>query len=173
MTCWGLSTMAGKYWRLTGYPRGSVVKNLPANAGHSGDMGSTLGSRRSPEGGNGNPLQYSSLGNPTDRGAWWVTLHRVAKSQTRLGDWSHMRALETNSSVVTREQELESGCLGSSVTCALCDPGQVTSALFASESPRAKRGQWYYLPHGGVIRFLFKESIIYLFLPVLGLHSCA
>ena len=39
---------------------------------------------RSPEGGHGSPLQYSCLGNPTDRGAWWATVHRVTKSQTRL-----------------------------------------------------------------------------------------
>ena len=50
-----------------GFPGGSVVKNLPANAG---DPGSTPGSRRSPGEGNGKPLQYSCLGNPKDRVAW-------------------------------------------------------------------------------------------------------
>ena len=50
-----------------GFPGGSVVKNLPANAG---DMGSVLGSGRPPGEGNGNPLQYSCLGNLMDRGAW-------------------------------------------------------------------------------------------------------
>ena len=55
-----------------------VVKNLPANAG------SVLGLGRSPGGGNGNPLQYSCLENPRDRGAWQATVHRVAKSQTQL-----------------------------------------------------------------------------------------
>ena len=49
---------------------GSVVKNPSANAGDAGDMGSIPGSGRSPRGGNGNPHQYSSLGNPMDRGAW-------------------------------------------------------------------------------------------------------
>ena len=53
---------------------GSVVKNLPANAG---DVGSILGSGRSPGEGNGNPLQYSCLGNPMDRGAWWATVPGV------------------------------------------------------------------------------------------------
>ena len=53
-----------------------MVKNLPANAG---DMGLISGLGRSPEEGNGNQLQYSCLGNPIDRGAWWVTVHRVAK----------------------------------------------------------------------------------------------
>ena len=54
---------------------GSVVKNLPANAG---DPGSIPGSERSAGEGNGNPLQYSCMGNPTDRGLWWVVVHRGA-----------------------------------------------------------------------------------------------
>ena len=45
-------------------------------------MGSVPGLERSPEEGNGNPLQYSCLENPMDRGAWWATIHRVAKSDT-------------------------------------------------------------------------------------------
>ena len=48
----------------------------------AGDMGSISGSGRSPSGGHGNPLQYSSLENPMDRGAWWATVHRVTKSWT-------------------------------------------------------------------------------------------
>ena len=63
---------------------GSVVKNLPANAGDSGDAGSIPGSGRSPGGGSGNPLQYSYLKNSMDRRAWKTTVHGVAKSQTRL-----------------------------------------------------------------------------------------
>ena len=55
---------------------GSVVKNPPANAG---DVGSVLGSGRSPGEGKGNPLQYSCLGNPMDRGAWQATVHGVPK----------------------------------------------------------------------------------------------
>ena len=61
-----------------------VVKNSPANAGDISDVGSTPGSRRSPGGGHGNPLQYSCLKNPMDRGAWHNMVHRVAKSWTRL-----------------------------------------------------------------------------------------
>ena len=57
-----------------------VVKNPPANAGDPKDVGSIPGSGRSPGVGNGNPLQYSCLENPRDRGAWWATVHRVAKS---------------------------------------------------------------------------------------------
>ena len=52
-----------------GFPGGSVVKNLPANAGNTGDAGLSPGSGRSPGVGNGNPLQYSYLGNLKDRGA--------------------------------------------------------------------------------------------------------
>ena len=52
-------------------PDVSVVKNLPASAGDTADMGSIPGLGRSPGGGNGNPLQYSCLENPMDRGAWW------------------------------------------------------------------------------------------------------
>ena len=61
-----------------------VVKNLPANAGDTRDVGFIPGSARSPGRGNGNPLQYSCLENPMDRGAWWATVHGVAKSQTGL-----------------------------------------------------------------------------------------
>ena len=62
-----------------GFPGGSVVKNLPATAEDTGDMGSIPGSERSPGEGNGNPLQYSCLGNPMDRGAWQVAVHGVTK----------------------------------------------------------------------------------------------
>ena len=61
-----------------------MVKNLPVNAGGIRDVGSFSGLGRSPGGGHGNPLQYSCLDNPMDRGAWGVTVHEVAKSQTRL-----------------------------------------------------------------------------------------
>ena len=53
---------------------------------NAGDPGSTPGSGRSPGKGNGNPLQYSCLGNSISRGAWWATVHGVAKSWTQLRD---------------------------------------------------------------------------------------
>ena len=59
-----------------------MVKNSPANAGDVRDTGSIPGSGRFPGGGHGNPLQYSCLENPMDRGAWWAMVHRVAKCQT-------------------------------------------------------------------------------------------
>ena len=61
-----------------------VEKYLPANAGDIKDVSSIPGSERSLGGGNGNPLQYSCLENPMDRGAWQATVHRVTKSWTRL-----------------------------------------------------------------------------------------
>ena len=57
-----------------------MVKNPAANAGHTGDLHSIPGSGRSPGGGHGNPLQYSFLKNPTDRGHWWARVCRVAES---------------------------------------------------------------------------------------------
>ena len=59
-----------------------LVKNLPANAGDSRDKCSIPGLGRCPGEGNGNPLQYSCLGNPMDRGSLWDTVNGVAKSQT-------------------------------------------------------------------------------------------
>ena len=58
----------------------TVVKNPPANAGDVKDAGSIPGSGRSPGGGHGNPLQYSCLENPMDRGAWQATLHGITES---------------------------------------------------------------------------------------------
>ena len=60
-----------------GFPRGSDGKESPSNAG---DLGLTPGLGRSPGEGNGNPLQYSCLENPMDRGAWQATLHGVARN---------------------------------------------------------------------------------------------
>ena len=59
-----------------------VVKDPPANAGDVRDKGSIPDLGRSPGEGHGNLLQYSCLDNPTDRGAWWATVHTFAKSQT-------------------------------------------------------------------------------------------
>ena len=60
------------------------VKNPPANAGDIRDAGSVPGLGRSPGGGHGNPLQYSCLENPMDRGGWWAAVHRVTMSCTQL-----------------------------------------------------------------------------------------
>ena len=68
---------------MTGDPE---IKNLPANARDTRDIGLNPGLGRFPGVGNGTPLQYSCLRNPMDGGAWWTTVHGVAKSQTRLSD---------------------------------------------------------------------------------------
>ena len=62
------------------------VKESTCSAGDKGDKGSILGLGRSPGGGHGNPLQYSCLKNPMDRGTWWATVQRVTKSQTQLSN---------------------------------------------------------------------------------------
>ena len=67
---------------IVGFPGGSVVRHLPANAGDTGDADLIPGSRRSPGEGNGNPLQYSCLANPMDRGAWRATVRGITNSQT-------------------------------------------------------------------------------------------
>ena len=61
-----------------------VVKNPPVNAGDIRDASLIPGSGRSPREGNGNPLQYSCLENPMDSGAWWATVHEVAKVKHKL-----------------------------------------------------------------------------------------
>ena len=63
---------------------GAVVKNPPAYAGDSGNLGSAFGLRRPPGVGNGTLLQYSCLENSMDRGVWQVTVHRVTKNRTQL-----------------------------------------------------------------------------------------
>ena len=65
-------------------PCGSSSKESACNAGLTGDVGLIPGSGRSPRGGNGNTLQYSCLGNPMDRGAWWATKYGVTKNQVQL-----------------------------------------------------------------------------------------
>ena len=81
------------------------VNNMPASAGDIRDVGLIPGLRRSPRGGHGNPLQYSCLDNPMDRGAWRAMVHRVAKSRTQLKRLSTY----THKSEIVGSQEL---CFG-------------------------------------------------------------
>ena len=85
LACWHV-TVIFPYdflYLSAGLPRWHVVKNPPAKAGDTlRDAGSVPGSGRSPEGGHGNPLQYSCLENPMDRGAWRATVHRTVDSDT-------------------------------------------------------------------------------------------
>ena len=68
-----------------GFPGGSDSRESACSVG---DPGSIPGVGRSPGEENGNPLQYSCLGNPTERGAWWATVPEVIKSQTQLNDFT-------------------------------------------------------------------------------------
>ena len=73
-----------QYWKDDGFSGALVVQNLPASPGATGDVGSIPGLGRTSGEGHGNPLQYSCLENPMDRGAWQATAQRVAKSGTGL-----------------------------------------------------------------------------------------
>ena len=76
-----------------GFPGGSDGK---ASACNAGDLGSIPELGKSPGERNGNPLQYSCLGNPMDRGTWWATAHGVTKSQTRLSDFISLSIITLN-----------------------------------------------------------------------------
>ena len=87
-----------------------AAKNLPVSAGEVRDAGSIPGSGRSPGGGHGNPLQYSCLENPRDRGAWQATVHRVLKSQTQVkGLSTHTRFGRGESSCGTFDEDPSPG----------------------------------------------------------------
>ena len=78
-----------------------VVKNMPANEGDMRDLGLIPGWGRSHGEGNGNPLQYSCLENPIDRGVWRGTVHRVAQSQIQLKQLSmHLKPTESETTDV-------------------------------------------------------------------------
>ena len=75
-----------------------MVTNSPAGVGDAGDVSSIPGSGRSPGGGNGNPLQYSCLKNPLDRGSWWATVYGAAESHIRLSMYTFQFRKVKNSS---------------------------------------------------------------------------
>ena len=103
-----------------------MVKNHPANAG---DAGLIIGLGRSPGEGNGNRLQYSCLGNPMDRGAWWATLHGVAMSQTRLSD-----LIQVGHSFPSKEKCLLISWL-QSASAVILEPPKIKSATVSTVSP--------------------------------------
>ena len=99
------------FYPVLGFPGGSEVK---ASACNAGGLRSIPGWGRFPGERNGNPLQYFRLENPMDGEAWWATAHRVAKSRTRLSDFTfHLHALEkemaTHSSVLGLENPKDGG----------------------------------------------------------------
>ena len=118
ITLWQASLLitARKRWRAVrevlreGFSGGSVVKNPPAKAGDAGDAGSIPGLGRNPEGGNGNPLQYSCRENPMDRGACWATVHGIAKSWTKL-KWLRIIPNGNKYKKHLRKQEICSLCI--------------------------------------------------------------
>ena len=73
---------------ILGLPRWLSGKESACNAGNTGDGGLIPGSGRPPGGGNSNPLQYSCLKKSMNRGAWWTTVQRIAKSWTQLIDYT-------------------------------------------------------------------------------------
>ena len=81
--------LVGQYFFLSFHQASQVVKNPLANAGDVRYVGLFPGLGRFPGGGHGNLLQNSCLENPMDRGAWWAAVHRVAKSQTQLSNFTH------------------------------------------------------------------------------------
>ena len=98
-----------KYFRAKILQVALVVKNLPASAGDIRDADSIPGSSRSPGGGHDNPLQYSCLENPMDRGAWQATVYRVAESQTSLKKLSmHTRYYKPSSYLLTTKKKKKS-----------------------------------------------------------------
>ena len=92
---------------FTGFPGGSEVK---ASASNAGDPGSIPGSGRSPGEGNGNPLQYSCLENPMDRAAWQATVHGVAKSRTRLSDFTPLHLCVYRLQQAISDMSVSKGC---------------------------------------------------------------
>ena len=107
-----------------------VVKNPPANSGDVKDVAWIPGSRRSPGGGHGNPLQHSCLENPMDRGAWHTTVNRVTKSQMWLmllstHAWSKVFFVKVYNTGYLKWTEnwaiLKHSCRGYSSTSDICD----------------------------------------------------
>ena len=88
--CDTLSTLQHIFQSCVRYPFGTCPggSEVKVSACNAGDLGSIPGSRRSPGEGNSNPFQYSCLENPMDRGAWWATVHGVAKSWMPLRDFN-------------------------------------------------------------------------------------
>ena len=87
MWTWSGEGEGGTNWGIRidnwGFPGAAIGEGSACTAEDAGDTGLISGLIRSPGGGNGNPLQYSCLGNSTGRGAWWAAVHRVTKSWTQ------------------------------------------------------------------------------------------
>ena len=113
--------VTSSHLEVSGVGRGMalVVKNPPASAGDVRDTGSVPESGKAPGEGHGDPLQYSCLVNPMDRGAWWATVHRVAKSWTWLKWLSTANSTLSYPLVRTNSSVIHSCALWMTKTCLL------------------------------------------------------
>ena len=156
----------GKQCWYLGFPGGTVVKNLSANAGDTGDLVSIPGLGRSPGVGNSNSLQYSCLENVMDKGVWWATVHRVTKGWTRPSDWAWTHTMlipidrryffsqEPHSS----PESMDGTGDGGAPRLRLC-PGTLGQAWSSEES---RSGQPW-MPEAGVVPCFFALNNDYLF----------
>ena len=108
------------------------VKNPPASVGDESDAGSIPGSERSPEVGNGSPLQYSCLANPMDQGTWLATVQRVVRSQTQL---KQLRTTQMEGEIKKSSQKIQEKLLRkSSILSTYQNKIQFPPQLLTSES---------------------------------------
>ena len=91
---------------MMGFLEAQVVKSVPAKAGAAAAASLISGPGRSPGGGHGNPLQYSNLENPTDRGAWWATVHGVARSQSDMPETTEPARTHTTLAMISSTHSL-------------------------------------------------------------------
>ena len=98
-----------------------------ASAYNVGELGSVPGSGRSPGEGNGNPRQYSYLENPMDGGAWWATVHGVAKNQAQLSDFT---SLQTAEQILLMDFQINTGL----PLLVLCDMPEANTCFFKKET---------------------------------------
>ena len=137
-----------------------MEKNLPANAGDRRDLGSISESGRSP-GGNGNPFQHSCLGNPMDRGAWWATVHGVAKELDTTEQLNKLNSPFVPALKLCQKRALERHCksqgycfpygTGTSPQCpgcgstqGFCSPGQqMAASLSSAPTPQLCKADLY------------------------------
>ena len=119
-----------------GFPGDAVVKNMPANAGDTRNVGSMPGSGRSPRVWNGNQFQYSCLENSMDRGAWWAIDHDVSKSQTQLSIFTHthIHTMENN-----MEEQLYTHTLWRTIVLKIEWPSSPTPVHLSEENCNSKR----------------------------------
>ena len=155
-----VTRVGGSYGQIRRVPGGSEVK---ASACNAGDLGWIPKSGRSPGEGNGNPLQYSCLENPMDGGAWWATVHRVAKSWTRLSNFTHSLTHSNQGYIIqllcerellrdaSKPVEVEpvSGDLRSPWEGALPYPASISVLCIKDSCKKDRAGRWLLASYAG------------------------